>query len=121
MRDHENKILRREKSLDVKEDIPLIDDGEDNLQEEEEEEEEEEEKEKEKEEEEMIVVKPSRGSVSIWLPLSCPPRSQSVHSELSPDVFQLRAPLVSLESLVLSPGNVNVEQSRELRDMELQN
>ena len=118
MRDHENKILRREKSLDVKEDIPLIDDGEDNLQEEEEEEEV---KEKDEKEEEVIMVKPSRGSVSIWLPLSCPPRSQSVHSELSPDVFQLRAPLVSLESLVLSPGNVNVEQSRELRDMELQN
>ena len=118
MRDHENKILRREKSLDVKEDIPLIDDGEDNLQEEDVEEEE---KVKENEKEEVLVVKPSRGSVSIWLPLSCPPRSQSVHSELSPDVFQLRAPLVSLESLVLSPGNVNVEQSRELRDMELQN
>ena len=118
MRDHENKILRREKSLDVKEDIPLIDDGEDNLQEEEEEEEV---KEKDEKEEEMMVVKPSRGSVSIWLPLSCPPRSQSVHSELSPDVFQLRAPLVSLESLVLSPGNLHVEQSRELRDMVLQN
>ena len=82
---------------------------------------------KEKKEEEEIVMteKPSRGQVSVprsaavTLPLATPTsvpseissdgfRRVQTCSELSPDVFQLRAPLVSLESLLLSPGCIEV-------------
>ena len=85
-----------------------------------------EEEKKEKEEEKIVMTeKPSRGQVSVprsaavSLPLSTPTsvpselpsdgfRRIETCSELSPDVFQLRAPLVSLESLLLSPGCIEV-------------
>ena len=86
---------------------------------------------KEKKEEEIVMTeKPSRGqvslprSVAVSLPLSTPTsvpselssdgfRRIETCSELSPDVFQLRAPLVSLESLLLSPGCIEVRLNIE--------
>ena len=81
--------------------------------------EEEEEEKEETEVEEVVEMRPTRGSVRggvVSLPLTAPGRSSQ--PELSPDVFQIRAPIVSLESLVLSPAsnNIDMEPTREVKE-----
>ena len=79
------------------------------------------------EEKEVVELRPSRGSVrggvtSLPLPLPLPTTAgHSAQSELSPDVFQIRAPIVSLESLILSPAstNLDIEPIRQIGDFSL--
>ena len=60
---------------------------------------------------EVVEMRPTRGSVRggvTSLPLTTT-ATAAPQSELSPDVFQIRAPIVSLESLVLSPASTNLD------------
>ena len=71
----------------------------------------------------MVEMRPTRGSVRggvISLPLTNT-KGHSAQSELSPDVFQIRAPIVSLESLILSPAstNLDIEPIRQSGDLSL--
>ena len=108
----------------MQDDIPLIDDEEDVLEVEDELLEEKlEEKVKE-----VVEMRPTRGSVRgggvISLPLTTTTTTTtggpSAQTELSPDVFQIRAPIVSLESLILSPAstNLDMEPAMEVREGE---
>ena len=74
---------------------------------------------------EVVEMRPTRGSVRgggvISLPLTTTTTGgPSAQTELSPDVFQIRAPIVSLESLILSPAstNLDMEPAMEVREGE---